>query len=109
MIPLPGGPQQINRGKLSADFGRKEIRFCEVLLKLTPTEFRLLSALMLEPNRVFNRGELIEKAFGVDYDALERTLDVHILHLRRKMREIDPSGDQYINTMYGMGYRLKME
>jgi DNA-binding response OmpR family regulator len=107
--PLPGGLQQINRGKLSADFTSKEIRFCDILMKLTPTEFRLLSALMLEPNRVFNRGELIEKAFGVDYDALERTLDVHILHLRRKLKEIDPSGDQYINTMYGMGYRLKME
>ena len=107
--PLPSGPQQITRGKLTADFGRKEVRFCDVLLKLTPTEFRLLSALMLEPNRVFNRGELIEKAFGVDYDALERTLDVHILHLRRKLKEVDSSGDQYINTMYGMGYRLKMD
>jgi len=107
--PLPSGPTQVTRGKLAVDFSRREAKLGETMLKLTPTEFRLLSALMLEPNRVFNRGELIEKAFGVDYDALERTLDVHILHLRRKLKDIEPVADQYINTMYGMGYRLKVD
>lgn len=104
---LSSGPKQVTAGKLTVDFDCREIRVGEIPLKLTPTEFRLLAALIMEPTRVFNRGELIEKAFGYDYEALERTLDVHILHLRRKLKKADPSGDQYINTLYGMGYTLK--
>lgn len=103
------GPAKITRGDLTIDFERREVHFKGTPVILTPAEFRLLSAFMLEPGRVFSRGELIEKAFGLDYDALERTLDVHILHLRRKLKKIDPSGERYISTLYGMGYTLKVD
>ncbi len=106
---IPSGPTQVTRGKFTVNFERREVQLGDMPIRLTPTEFRLFSALMLEPHRVFSRGELIEKAFGFDYEALERTLDVHILHLRRKLKKVDPEGDQYISTMYGMGYTLKVD
>ncbi len=105
---LPTGPTHITRGKFTVDFGRREVQFKGTPLTLTPTEFRLISTMMLEPNRVFSRGEIMERAFGFDYEALDRTLDVHILHLRRKLKKVDPAGDQYIKSMYGMGYTLKV-
>lgn len=72
---------------------------------LTPTEFRILAVLMREPGRLFSRTQLVEKALGYDYDGLDRTVDVHVLNLRRK---IEPGANQpqYIRTVYGLGYKL---
>ena len=74
-------------------------------LELTPTEFQLLRLLMQNPGYVFTRGELIERALGYSYDAIERTLDSHIKNLRRKIGD-DPKDPRYIHTVYGVGYRL---
>ena len=71
---------------------------------LTPTEFRLLDVLARSPGRVFTREELLARAFGPDFDGMDRTIDVHITNLRRK---IETNGDQqYIVTVHGVGYRL---
>jgi DNA-binding response OmpR family regulator len=71
---------------------------------LTPTEFRLLDVLARSPHRVFTREELLARIFGPDFDGMDRTIDVHITNLRRK---IESNGDQhYIVTVYGVGYRL---
>ena len=72
---------------------------------LTPTEFRILAILMREPERLFSRSQLVEKALGYDYEGMDRTIDVHILNLRRKI-EADPNSPKYIRTVYGMGYKL---
>ena len=77
-------------------------------LDLTPTEFALLRTLLESPNHAFTRGELIEKALGYDHEALERTLDTHIKNLRRKI-EADPAQPQYIETVFGVGYRMRAE
>lgn len=69
---------------------------------LTRTEFRLLEALMRQPGRVFDRSELIEAAIGDDSMVLERTIDVHIRALRRKLGE----AARYIQTVRGVGYRF---
>jgi two-component system alkaline phosphatase synthesis response regulator PhoP len=58
-----------------------------------------------EPGRVFSRAELIDKALGYSFEGFDRTIDVHILNLRRKL-EPDPSRPQYIRTVYGAGYKL---
>jgi DNA-binding response OmpR family regulator len=83
---------------------------CAVTVKgreiyLTPTEFRILTALVREPGRVFSRTQLVEKALGYDYDGMDRTIDVHILNLRRKIEQ-DPNRPEYIRTVYGMGYKF---
>ena len=87
-----------------------DLERCTVHLKgkevrTTPTEFRILAALAREPGRVFSRGQLVEKALGYDYEGMERTVDVHVLNLRRKIEQ-DPNHPQYIRTVYGMGYKF---
>ncbi|MEM6691434.1 MAG: response regulator transcription factor [Planctomycetota bacterium] len=72
-------------------------------LKLTKSEFQLLEALIRQPGRVFDRSELVGAALGEDTLVLERTIDVHIRALRKKMGE---SAD-LIETVRGVGYRFK--
>lgn len=77
-------------------------------VELTPMEFDLLDALMSHPGRAFSRMELLERAQGYAYDGYERTIDVHIKNLRKKI-EADPADPHYILTVYGVGYRLRPE
>ena len=74
-------------------------------IPLTPTEFRILAVLIQEPGRVFSRGQLVEQSLGYNYDGMERTIDVHILNLRRKI-EADLNHPEYLRTVYGMGYKF---
>ena len=71
-------------------------------LVLTPTEFRLLEVLLRQAGRAFTRHELMDAAIGEDAMVLERTIDVHVKSLRRKMGE---AGD-LIETVRGVGYRF---
>jgi two-component system alkaline phosphatase synthesis response regulator PhoP len=104
---LPGerGPEQITVGDLSMNFARHEAWFAGQPLELTSVEFKLLGVLAKEPDRVFTRANLIEEALGYDFEGFDRTIDVHILNLRRKM-EADPSHPRYIKTIYGVGYKF---
>ena len=75
------------------------------VMELTPTEYELLRALMQNLNHAFTRGELIEKALGFGYEGFDRTIDSHIRNLRRKI-EPDPANPIYIETVFGVGYRM---
>jgi DNA-binding response OmpR family regulator len=92
-------------GELTIDFGRHEVFRAGEAVPLTPREFRLLRVLASNPGRVFSRFELIERAFGLDYDGMERTVDVHLSSLRRKI-EPDPREPTYVLTVYGVGYKF---
>ncbi len=72
---------------------------------LTPTEFRLLAMLAAEPGRPFSRDQIIEGVFGYDFDGFDRTVDVHVANLRRKV-ERDSRRPHYIQTVHGVGYRF---
>lgn len=74
-------------------------------IDLTPSEFDLLVILMSAPGRVFSRLELLDRLQGTAYEGYERTIDVHIRNLRTKI-EPDPAEPQYIQTVYGAGYRF---
>jgi two-component system alkaline phosphatase synthesis response regulator PhoP len=104
---LPGerGPEKIEHGELTLDFLKHEAFLAGKPLNLTPVEFKLLGVLAKEPGRVFSRAQIIEKAFGYDFDSFDRTIDVHILNLRRKI-EPDPRHPRYIKTVYGTGYKF---
>jgi two-component system alkaline phosphatase synthesis response regulator PhoP len=104
---LPGerGPEKIEHGGLVLDFLKHEAFLAGKPLNLTPIEFKLLGVLAKEPGRVFSRAQIIEKALGHDFDGFDRTIDVHILKLRRKI-EPDPRHPRYIKTVYGTGYKL---
>jgi two-component system phosphate regulon response regulator PhoB len=72
-------------------------------LDLTPTEFRLLECLLRQPGRAFARAQLMDAAIGEGAVVLERTIDVHIKTLRRKL---GPAGE-LIETVRGLGYRFR--
>jgi len=77
-------------------------------IDLTPSEFSLLQTFITRPGRVFTRMELLDIVQGEAYAAYERTIDVHIKNLRIKIGD-DPRDPQYIETVYGVGYRLRPE
>ena len=74
---------------------------------LTPSEFELLATLMEHPGRVFARDMLLERLQGNAYDGVERTVDVHISNIRRKI-ELDPTKPRQIETVFGVGYRCRV-
>jgi DNA-binding response OmpR family regulator len=90
---------------LEVDLVRHEVRMRGELIHLTPREFRLLEITIRQPGRAFSRLDLLEEAFGFDYGGLERTVDVHIMNLRKKI-EPDPDNPTYIQTVYGYGYKF---
>ncbi len=95
----------IRSGELVVDLNRIEAQRGGHPLSLTPTEFTLLATLIAEPERAFSRVQLLHRVFGYSYDGLERTIDVHVANLRKKL-EPDPSTPVYISTVYGVGYRF---
>ena len=102
---LQRGPTEIKHGELTLNFLRHEAFIADRPLHLTPIEFKVLGVLAREPGRAFSRGQLIEKALGYDFEGFDRTIDVHILNLRRKL-EPDPNHPRYIKTIYGAGYKF---
>jgi len=75
------------------------------VVPLTSTQFSLLQVFVTHPGQVFTRMQLLEAAHLGVYDGVERTIDVHIHNLRRKL-EADPSQPRHILTVFGTGYRF---
>jgi two-component system alkaline phosphatase synthesis response regulator PhoP len=97
--------QVIQVGSLLLDTGRRELLVDGNPVELTPSEYDLLRLLMESPGYAFTRSELLEEALGYTYEGMGRTLDSHIKNLRRKI-ELDPKNPIYIQTIYGVGYKL---
>lgn len=102
-----------NKDVLIFDKGRFKIYLEERMVQinneeisLTPNEFDLLYQLALAPGRVFTRDQLIEAVMGIDFDGFDRTIDVHIKNLRKKIEE-DTKNPRYIRTVTGVGYKFE--
>ena len=89
-------------GELTLDRRSHQVRVADRPVELTPTEFRLLETFLGSPARTFTREELVERAFGADSEAMARTVDAHVMKLRRKL---GPAG-ACVATVFGVGYRL---
>lgn len=103
--------------KRNASESRKELVSAELRLEcegrrcfisgkeigLTAKEFEVLELLMLNPNKVYSRDELLKLVWGADYPGDVRTVDVHIRRLREKV-EANPSEPKYVHTKWGVGY-----
>jgi DNA-binding response OmpR family regulator len=100
------GQPVLSAGDLVVDQQRHEVTFGGVALECTPAEFGLLAVLVAEPGRTFSRGQLLNQAFGMDKFVTERTVDVHVMNLRRKL-EPDPRNPVHLLTVYGVGYKLR--
>ncbi|HEX4945685.1 MAG TPA: response regulator transcription factor [Blastocatellia bacterium] len=98
----------LQRQNLSVDLQRRTVQVRGQAVTLTPTEFKLLATFIKAPGQVFTRQELVERALGWDYDGLDRTVDAHIMNLRRK---IEPERGQpsLIVTVFGVGYKFAEE
>ncbi|MET7859719.1 response regulator transcription factor [Streptomyces sp. NPDC005318] len=92
-------------GDLEVDTARFEVRVAGAPVVLTGKEFAILTVLAGEPGRVFTRAQIIDRVFGFDQNVLERTVDAHVMNLRRKL-EKGREGARYVETVYGRGYRL---
>jgi two-component system phosphate regulon response regulator PhoB len=91
------------RQKVTVDRRRHQASTAGQPLQLTRSEFRLLDTLIRQPGRVFYRTELIDAALGEDTMVMERTIDVHVRALRRKLGDFA----DVIETVRGVGYRFR--
>lgn len=90
-------------GDLKLDTQGRRLYIKEKEVNLTAKEFDLLELLVLNPNKVYKRDELLELVWGKDYPGDARTVDVHVRRLREKI-EPNPSEPIYVHTKWGVGY-----
>jgi two-component system phosphate regulon response regulator PhoB len=95
-------PAVLRRGDISIDLNTHEVCCGVRIVELTATEYRLLRFMASHPARVYTRSALIDGALGRDFAILDRTVDVHIVALRRKLGACG----KWIETMRGFGYRF---
>jgi DNA-binding response OmpR family regulator len=95
----------LDDGVLEIDTVQHEVRRNGAAIELTPNEYRLLVTLARYPGRVYSRFELINHVQGYDFEGYERTIDAHVKNLRKKI-EPDPKNPRYVETVFGVGYRL---
>lgn len=98
-------PHILTQGGLKLDLDQRTLTVDALIVELTRTEFNLLEAFLSNPGFTLTRDDLLEKSMGYAYEGLGRALDTHIRNLRRKI-EADPDNPIYIQTVYGVGYRL---
>lgn len=106
LLRRSGEPEDgvIARGRLTLDTRGHHVSVDEHRVHVGPTEFRLLEVLMRHPNRVFDRSQLLDRVWGRNVYIEERTVDVHVLRLRKALT---PFGmDRAVQTVRGVGYRL---
>jgi DNA-binding response OmpR family regulator len=95
----------LRAGGLVVDPRRHTVALDGQALVVTATEFRLLEAFARFPGRAFTREELAEAVFGQDSDTLDRTIDAHVMKIRKKMSAVEGVFPR-IETVFGIGYRL---
>ncbi|MEL6895986.1 MAG: response regulator transcription factor [Planctomycetota bacterium] len=98
---VPENNESVSLHGVTVDRRRFDVRIADETLQVTKSEFRLLDTLIRQPGRAFDRSELVEAALGGDAMVLERTIDVHIRSLRKKMK----TKYYLIETVRGVGYR----
>jgi len=103
--PSPEAGQVLRVADLEINMQAHEVHQAGALVELTPTEFSLLATMAAQPGRAFSRLQLLEATQGVAYEGYERSIDAHIKNLRAKLEE-NPRQPRYLETVFGVGYRL---
>ena len=102
-VEEPGSPALMEVGDLEMDLGARQVRCAEVELELTGAEFMILEVLLREAGNVVSRDEVSRQALGRRTGAFDRSLDVHLSNLRRKLGPL-AGGSERIKTIRGVGY-----
>lgn len=92
-------------GYLLIDYDKRSVRMMGQDIPFTPNEFDIICALVKAKGNVLSREQLIDKIFGVDFNGYDRTIDVHIKNIRKKV-EIDTKNPKYIVTVMKAGYKF---
>jgi len=95
----------LQQGQLQLDLGTHAVSYADTALELTPKEYLILEHLMQNPGQVFTRAMLLDKLWECDRDSGEGTIRTHINNLRHKLK-VAGSHHKYVETVYGVGYRL---
>ena len=103
--PAPAADPVLRVGAVTVDPVRHEVTADGRPVACTPGEFALLALLAAEPGRVFTRAQIIQHQHGFDRWFTSRTVDVHVMNLRRKI-EAAPDRPTRLLTVYGVGYKL---
>lgn len=101
----PAAKSLWNKGDLSVDLDKVEVKKNGEAISLTPKEWNILSALVKYPQKVFTRDDLLNLAFDTGYEGNDRVIDTHVKNLRKKIED-DPQKPVYVKTVHGMGYRF---
>lgn len=101
-------PELIKVGDLAIDLEQHTVQRAGISVDLTPTEFDILVVLAKQPKRVFTRLQIMEQAQGDAFEGYERTIDAHIKNIRLKL-EPNPKKPVYIQTVFGIGYKLEVQ
>lgn len=94
-----------NNGDLEVDIKKMVVKKQGKTANLTANEFKVLKVLLMNPEQIFSREKLVEKAFGIDYEGFDRTVDTYIKNIRHKIED-NPKEPKYIISVYGMGYKF---
>jgi DNA-binding response OmpR family regulator len=100
--PAGGSERAIVCGPLCVDPAMHTAALDAVELDLTPKEYDLVALFAAHPGRAFSREYLLEQIWGYDYDGFDRTVDSHVMRLRKKL---GPVGDKLV-AVWGVGYRF---
>ena len=92
-------------GDLRIDVAGRVASLSGTPLELTPKEFDLLHLLARQPGRAYSREYLLQRIWGIDYGGVDRTVDAHVVRLRKKL---GPFGDRLV-TVWGVGYKLRAD
>jgi DNA-binding response OmpR family regulator len=103
-----GDEEPLVRGGLRIDFAKRSTELDGSPIDLTYVEFEILSVLARHPGRVYTRDMLLDRVWGDSAFRDQRTIDVHIRHLREKLEQ-DPKSPEYLLTVRGVGYRFRDE
>lgn len=95
----------LHAGPVTVDPARHAVFLGSAPVTCTPAEFQMLATLASRPGQVFTRTQLLEHIHGIDRFITERTIDVHMKNLRKKL-EPDPRTPIRLVTVYGVGYKL---
>jgi two-component system OmpR family response regulator len=100
----PRAAEVLRRGPLEMDLSRHRCAWGGREVVLTVTEFALLQALLSAPGKVFSRDDLVDRAWGPGHAITDRTIDSHVRRIRQKLAAL---GADPVETVYGVGYRLR--
>ena len=98
-------PNIFRCGDLEVDLEGHEVKKAGQIIHLTRIEFSLLSVFVQHPGQTFTRAHLLDRLHGISYDGYDRSVDAHVKNLRKKIED-DPLAPQYIQTIYGVGYKF---